>query len=66
METVDDSALRTILLERINAKGAITFADFMQSCLYEPGLGYYTSAGRKVGAKVISIPAAMFTGYSAG
>ena len=50
METVDDSALRTILLERINAKGAIPFADFMQSCLYEPGLGYYTSAGRKVGA----------------
>ena len=51
METVDDSALRTILLERISATGAITFADFMQSCLYEPEIGYYTSAGRKVGAE---------------
>lgn len=50
MDTADDSALRTILLERINASGAITFADFMGACLYEPGLGYYTSAGRKVGA----------------
>ena len=66
METVDDSALRTILLERISGKGAIPFADFMQACLYEPGFGYYTSAGRKVGAEVISIPAAMSTGFSAG
>lgn len=51
METVDDTALRTILLERINAKGAITFAEFMTACLYEPGMGYYTSSGRKVGAE---------------
>jgi len=29
----------------------MTFADFMASCLYEPGLGYYTSPGRKVGAE---------------
>jgi SAM-dependent MidA family methyltransferase len=50
VETVDDSALRTILQERINNKGALTFAEFMGACLYEPGLGYYTSAGRKVGA----------------
>jgi len=50
VETVDDSALRNILLERINAGGALTFADFMGACLYEPGLGYYTSPGRKVGA----------------
>ena len=47
----DDSALRNILLERIKTSGAITFADFMRACLYEPGLGYYTSAGRKVGAE---------------
>ncbi len=47
----DDSALRNILLQRINTNGAITFAEFMRSCLYEPGLGYYTSAGRKVGAE---------------
>jgi SAM-dependent MidA family methyltransferase len=29
----------------------MTFADFMAACLYEPGLGYYTSPGRKVGAE---------------
>lgn len=51
METVDDKALRTILLERIKEKGAISFAEFMAACLYEPGLGYYTSSGRKVGAE---------------
>lgn len=51
METADDKALREILLERIKVKGSITFAEFMTACLYEPGLGYYTSAGRKVGAE---------------
>ena len=51
MDTVDDKALRTNLLERIKGKGAITFAEFMAACLYEPGLGYYTSSGRKVGAE---------------
>jgi len=51
VETADDKALRDILLERIKAQGSITFADFMAACLYEPGLGYYTSPGRKVGAE---------------
>jgi len=51
VDTADDKALRDILLERIGDKGAITFADFMAACLYEPGLGYYTSPGRKVGAE---------------
>lgn len=51
MEQTDDRALRTLLLERIKEKGPITFAEFMSACLYEPGLGYYTSAGRKVGAE---------------
>ena len=51
METVDDKALRTILLQRIKERGPITFAEFMTACLYEPGLGYYTSSGRKVGAE---------------
>lgn len=51
MEQIDDSALREVLLERIRTHGKITFADFMAACLYEPGLGYYTSAGRKVGAE---------------
>lgn len=47
----DDTELRTILQERITRSGRITFADFMAACLYEPGLGYYTSPGRKVGAE---------------
>lgn len=51
METVDDNALRTILLARIKEQGPLTFAEFMAACLYEPGLGYYTSSGRKVGAE---------------
>jgi SAM-dependent MidA family methyltransferase len=48
---VDDNALRRIILERIAGKGPLPFAEFMAACLYEPGLGYYTSPGRKVGAE---------------
>ncbi len=46
-----DRTLNTILIARIAEQGRITFADFMAACLYEPGLGYYTSPGRKVGAE---------------
>ena len=46
-----DSTLNNILTARIAEQGPITFADFMAACLYEPGLGYYTSPGRKVGAE---------------
>ena len=46
-----ESTLNNILTTRIADQGRITFADFMASCLYEPGLGYYTSPGRKVGAE---------------
>jgi SAM-dependent MidA family methyltransferase len=45
------SSLQFILVNRIRARGRITFAEFMAACLYEPGLGYYTSPGRKVGAE---------------
>jgi SAM-dependent MidA family methyltransferase len=47
----DNRQLRTLLLDRIKEQGPLTFSDFMTACLYEPGLGYYTSAGRKVGAE---------------
>ncbi len=47
----DDNRLKEILLQRIAQHGRLTFADFMATCLYEPGLGYYTSPGRKVGAE---------------
>ncbi|GAW66882.1 protein of unknown function DUF185 [Geoanaerobacter pelophilus] len=43
--------LAEIILNRIRTSGDITFASFMDAALYEPGLGYYTSAGRKVGAE---------------
>ena len=43
--------LRKIILDRIGEQGKITFAEFMAGCLYEPGLGYYTSPGKKVGAE---------------
>jgi SAM-dependent MidA family methyltransferase len=33
-----------------NAQGPITFAEFMQFALYEPGLGYYVSGSHKLGA----------------
>jgi SAM-dependent MidA family methyltransferase len=42
--------LQQLIASRIHERGRITFADFMAACLYEPGLGYYTSPGRKVGA----------------
>ncbi|MEI6702943.1 MAG: SAM-dependent methyltransferase, partial [Deltaproteobacteria bacterium] len=47
----DNTQLRNIIAARIAEQGRITFADFMAACLYEPGLGYYTSPGRKVGAE---------------
>lgn len=49
MELDDDRELRAIILDRIGEKGRITFAEYMRACLYETGLGYYTSPGRKVG-----------------
>ena len=45
------SPLQSIIHDRIRAQGRIPFADYMAACLYEPGLGYYTSPGRKVGAE---------------
>ncbi len=51
MEQLDDTLLRKIILAKIRQQGAITFAAYMAACLYEPGLGYYTSPGRKVGAE---------------
>lgn len=47
----EKTALNDILASRMTGQGRITFADFMAACLYEPGLGYYTSPGRKVGAE---------------
>jgi SAM-dependent MidA family methyltransferase len=35
------------LLEILRAKGRMNFATFMQTALYEPGLGYYAKPGRR-------------------
>lgn len=51
MTRYHNNQLEEILRDRIAGKGRITFAEFMAACLYEPGLGYYTSPGRKVGAE---------------
>ncbi|MEI7816325.1 MAG: SAM-dependent methyltransferase [Desulfuromonadales bacterium] len=47
----ETTPLNAIIATRIAEQGRITFAEFMAACLYEPGLGYYTSPGRKVGAE---------------
>jgi SAM-dependent MidA family methyltransferase len=47
----NETTLKNILTQRIQQNGRMNFADFMTACLYEPGLGYYTSPGRKVGAE---------------
>ncbi len=36
--------LATILAEQIRARGPITFAKYMEACLYHPQYGYYTRA----------------------
>ncbi|HSD15019.1 MAG TPA: SAM-dependent methyltransferase [Flavobacterium sp.] len=41
--------LSDIIQARIQKKGPISFHDFMEMSLYYPKLGYYTSAGEKIG-----------------
>jgi len=48
---MEQNQLYEIIRQRIDENGRITFADYMAACLYEPGVGYYTSPGRKVGAQ---------------
>jgi len=49
--TTETTPLNDIITTRIAQQGRITFAEFMAACLYTPGIGYYTSPGRKVGAE---------------
>jgi SAM-dependent MidA family methyltransferase len=44
-----DPRLSQLIARRIEREGPITFATFMQIALYEPGLGYYTSARERIG-----------------
>ncbi len=43
--------LTGLLLERIQAKGPLTFAEFLRECLYHPQHGYYTSRVPKTGRR---------------
>jgi SAM-dependent MidA family methyltransferase len=45
------SVLREILINRIRTNGPINFEQFMDSALYEPGLGYYQQDRMPIGRK---------------
>jgi len=42
-------ALKAILKQQINEHNGISFAEYMHTCLYTPGLGYYSSPLTKFG-----------------
>jgi len=46
-----DQLLALIKQKIADAGGRINFADYMQLCLYAPGLGYYSAGSYKIGAK---------------
>ena len=48
---MEDSALRKEIVNLINKRGKIAFADFMGLALYHPEHGYYTSGKEKIGKK---------------
>ncbi|MGD8711293.1 MAG: SAM-dependent methyltransferase, partial [Thiohalophilus sp.] len=53
-QLAQEHSLRLIerIHEKINAAGgSISFHDYMQACLYEPGLGYYSAGASKFGAE---------------
>jgi len=41
--------LRDLIIQKIRQEGPLSFHDFMDMCLYYPGLGYYTSGVEKQG-----------------
>ncbi len=43
--------LRQLLEERIRTQGPLSFAQYMEQVLYEPGLGYYMAGAAKFGAE---------------
>ena len=43
----DPTPLTAILAEQIKSRGRITFAEYMDACLYHPEHGYYTKADQK-------------------
>ena len=49
MDQSSPSPLATVLQERILAQGPLSFATFMESCLYHPEYGYYMGARQRIG-----------------
>ena len=49
MEQVSDIALCDQIKKRIQKEGAISFRDYMEECLYNAQLGYYTSGTNPIG-----------------
>ncbi|MDT8419990.1 MAG: SAM-dependent methyltransferase [Desulfuromonadales bacterium] len=45
----ENPALRALLSDLIAERGGISFAHFMEQCLYHPEYGYYTSARTRIG-----------------
>lgn len=42
--------LKSLIMTNIEKQGGwISFADYMQACLYQPGLGYYSAGSHKLG-----------------
>ena len=41
--------LSELIIQKIKQQGPIPFQEFMEMCLYHPGLGYYTSPTTKIG-----------------
>ena len=48
---MDVQDIREEIVDLINVKGKITFADFMELALYHPEYGYYTSGKEKIGKR---------------
>ena len=48
---MDVQDLRKDIINLINRRGKITFADYMELALYHPEYGYYTSGKEKIGKK---------------
>jgi len=41
--------LSRVIIEKIKKNGPVCFRDFMEMCLYYPGLGYYTAPRSRIG-----------------
>ncbi len=43
--------VKQCVLDKITAAGSLPFTDYMQTVLYEPGLGYYSAGSTKLGSE---------------